>query len=40
MSRRSAEKAVLRPVTKPDGSLTVGQFADPEGNVIGLAGPT
>lgn len=32
-------KRVLGPVSKPDRSLTVAQFADPEGNVIGLAGP-
>jgi predicted enzyme related to lactoylglutathione lyase len=30
---------VLAPATKPGGGLVVAQFADPEGNVIGLAGP-
>ena len=30
---------VLAPASKPGGGLVVAHFADPEGNVIGLAGP-
>jgi hypothetical protein len=32
-------KRVLGPVSKPDRTLVVGQFKDPEGNLIGVAGP-
>lgn len=32
-------KPVLGPVAKPGGELVVAHFADPEGNVVGLAGP-
>ncbi|RKT90074.1 hypothetical protein SAMN05421805_11476 [Saccharopolyspora antimicrobica] len=31
-------KRVLGPVKAPDGDFVVGQFTDPEGNLIGLAG--
>lgn len=30
---------VMGPVTRPDGGVTVAHFTDPEGNLIGLAGP-
>lgn len=30
---------VLEPSVRPDGGVQVAQFADPEGNVVGLAGP-
>lgn len=30
---------LLGPAPKPDGTLVVGQFRDPEGNLIGVAGP-
>jgi predicted enzyme related to lactoylglutathione lyase len=30
---------ILGPVVKPGGGLVVGHFADPEGTVIGVAGP-
>ena len=30
---------VLDPVARPDGQLVVAHFTDPEGNLIGLAGP-
>ena len=30
---------VMGPETKPGGGLVVGHFTDPEGNLIGLAGP-
>jgi uncharacterized protein len=40
---RRAEAAggtrVLGPVARPDGGLVVGRFRDPEGNVLGVAGP-
>ncbi|MFF5715448.1 VOC family protein [Streptomyces buecherae] len=29
----------LGPATAPGGDLVIGQFADPEGHVIGVAGP-
>lgn len=29
----------LAPAARPDGGLVVAQFADPEGNAVGLAGP-
>jgi predicted enzyme related to lactoylglutathione lyase len=32
-------KRILGPVTKTSGELAVGHFLDPEGNLIGLAGP-
>ena len=32
-------KRVLGPVKRPDGGLVVGQFTDPEGHLIGVAGP-
>lgn len=32
-------RVVLDPVTRPDGALVVAHFEDPEGNLIGLAGP-
>lgn len=32
-------KRVFGPVKRPDGGAVVGQFLDPEGNVIGVAGP-
>jgi uncharacterized protein len=32
-------KPTMGPVRSPDGSLTVAHFTDPEGNLIGLAGP-
>jgi predicted enzyme related to lactoylglutathione lyase len=31
-------KKVMGPVQRPDGTLTVAHFTDPEGNLIGLAG--
>ncbi|HEY4221782.1 MAG TPA: VOC family protein [Myxococcota bacterium] len=31
--------SVLEPARRPDGALVVAHFADPEGNVVGLAGP-
>ena len=33
-------KRVMGPAKKPDGTLVVAQFTDPEGNLVGLAGPT
>ncbi|MHA7985986.1 VOC family protein [Rathayibacter sp. CAU 1779] len=30
---------IVGATTRPDGGVRVAQFADPEGNVIGLAGP-
>jgi len=30
---------VLGPAANPNGSLVVGQFTDPEGNLVGVAGP-
>lgn len=30
---------LLGPVANPDGSVTVGHFTDPEGNLVGVAGP-
>jgi uncharacterized protein len=30
---------LMGPVTKPGGGLVVGHFQDPEGNLIGVAGP-
>jgi uncharacterized protein len=32
-------RRVMGPVEKPGGGLVVAQFRDPEGNLIGLAGP-
>jgi len=32
-------KRVLGPAKRPDGDLVVGQFTDPEGHLIGVAGP-
>ena len=32
-------KIVMGPVEKPGGGLVVAHFKDPEGNLIGLAGP-
>jgi uncharacterized protein len=32
-------KIVMGPVKKPGGGLVVAHFKDPEGNLIGLAGP-
>src|SRR5215470_17024554 len=32
-------KRLIGPVRKPGGGLVVGHFSDPEGNLIGLAGP-
>lgn len=32
-------KRQLGPVTSPDGSLVFGHFLDPEGHLIGVAGP-
>jgi hypothetical protein len=32
-------KRVIGPVQKPGGGLVVGHFTDPEGNLIGVAGP-
>jgi uncharacterized protein len=32
-------KRQLGPVAKPGGGLTVAHFTDPEGNLVGLAGP-
>jgi hypothetical protein len=32
-------KRVMGPVQKPSGGLVVGHFTDPEGNLIGVAGP-
>jgi uncharacterized protein len=29
----------LEPALRPDGAIRVARFADPEGNVVGLAGP-
>jgi hypothetical protein len=33
-------KRVMGPAKKPDGKLVVAHFMDPEGNLVGLAGPT
>ncbi|WP_198412176.1 VOC family protein [Mycetocola zhujimingii] len=30
---------VLGPAQNPSGALAVGHFADPEGNLMGVAGP-
>jgi predicted enzyme related to lactoylglutathione lyase len=30
---------VLGPARRPDGQLVVGQFTDPQGNLMGVAGP-
>ena len=32
-------KRILGPASKPGGGLVVGRFTDPEGNLIGVAGP-
>lgn len=32
-------KRVLGPAKRPDGGLVVGHFTDPEGHLIGVAGP-
>ena len=32
-------KRLFGPVRRPDGTLVVGKFEDPEGHVIGVAGP-
>jgi predicted enzyme related to lactoylglutathione lyase len=32
-------KRVMGPAHKPGGGLVVGHFTDPEGNLIGVAGP-
>jgi predicted enzyme related to lactoylglutathione lyase len=32
-------KRIMGPASRPDGGLVVGHFADPEGNVVGVAGP-
>jgi predicted enzyme related to lactoylglutathione lyase len=32
-------KRLMGPESKPGGGLVVGHFSDPEGNLIGLAGP-
>jgi predicted enzyme related to lactoylglutathione lyase len=32
-------KRAMGPVRSPDGALTVAHFTDPEGNLVGLAGP-
>jgi predicted enzyme related to lactoylglutathione lyase len=30
---------VIGPARRPDGQLVIGQFADPQGNLVGVAGP-
>lgn len=30
---------VVHPTTRPDGRIRIAQFADPAGNVVGVAGP-
>jgi uncharacterized protein len=30
---------VLGPARRPDGQLVIGQFTDPQGNLVGVAGP-
>lgn len=37
--RDAGGSVVLEPVARPDGQLVVAQFTDPEGNLVGLAGP-
>lgn len=37
--RDAGGSAVLGPTPRPDGQLVVAQFTDPEGNLVGLAGP-
>jgi predicted enzyme related to lactoylglutathione lyase len=37
--RAAGGTAVIGPAARPDGKLVVAQFTDPEGNLIGLAGP-
>ncbi|HEX7666630.1 MAG TPA: VOC family protein, partial [Polyangiaceae bacterium] len=32
-------KRVMGPAKRPDGKITLAQFTDPEGNLIGVAGP-
>lgn len=32
-------KRVLGPIARPDGRIVIGHFTDPEGNLIGVAGP-
>jgi len=38
-AERLGGKRLMGPETKPGGGLVVGHFRDPEGNVIGVAGP-
>jgi predicted enzyme related to lactoylglutathione lyase len=37
--RDAGGAVVLEPVARPDGELVVARFTDPEGNLVGLAGP-
>ena len=37
--REAGGAAVLEPVARPDGRIVVARFTDPEGNLVGLAGP-
>ena len=37
--RDAGGAAVLEPVARPDGKIVVARFTDPEGNLVGLAGP-
>ena len=32
-------RRVMGPATRPGGGLAVGHFTDPDGNLVGLAGP-
>lgn len=32
-------RRILGPAANPNGTLVVGQFTDPEGNLVGVAGP-
>jgi len=39
-AERLGGKRAMGPVKNPGAELVVAQFTDPEGNLIGLAGPT
>ena len=38
-AERLGAKRILGPASNPSGKLVVGQFTDPEGNLVGVAGP-
>ncbi len=39
-AERLGGRTVMGPAANPNGELTVAHFTDPEGNLIGLAGPS